>query len=74
MLLKNAGYQTAEQVGTAISTATAELATQYMTVPANPGASGKYLLSATCTSKKCNYSWKLTSDVVGGSSGDVGEI
>ena len=98
--LKNAGYQTAGQVETAIATATADLATKtdlgdyalktevpavedfatkdelagYMTVPGNPGSAGKYLLSATCTSKKCNYSWALTSSVVGGSNGDVGDM
>ncbi len=77
--LKNAGYQTSTDVQNAITTATADLATQddlaaYMATPANPGT-GKYLLSATCTSKKCSYSWKLTSEIVGdGSDGTVPEI
>ncbi len=71
--LKNAGYQTSTDVQNAITTATEGFASQddlagYMATPENPGT-GKYLLSATCTSKKCSYSWKLTSDIVGGSSG-----
>ena len=78
--LKNAGYQTLTDVQGAITTATEGFASQddlagYMATPANPGTAGKYLLSATCTSKKCSYSWKLTSEIVGdGSDGTVGEI
>lgn len=77
--LKNAGYQTSTDVQNAITTATEGFASQddlagYMATPANPGT-GKYLLSATCTSKKCSYSWKLTSEIVGdGSGGSVPEI
>ena len=77
--LKNAGYQTSTDVQNAITTATEGFASQddlagYMATPANPGT-GKYLLSATCTSKKCSYSWKLTSEIVGdGSGGTVPEI
>ena len=72
--LKNAGYQTSTDVQNAITTATEGFASQddlagYMATPANPGTAGKYLLSASCTSKKCSYSWKLTSEIVGGSSG-----
>ena len=78
--LKNAGYQTSTDVQNAITTATEGFASQddlagYMATPTNPGTAGKYLLSATCTSKKCSYSWKLTSEIVGdGSDGTVGEI
>ena len=41
----------------------------FMANPTNPGM-GSYLLYASCTNKKCNYSLKTVDEVVGSGSGD----
>ena len=60
-------------IPSADSFATKDEIAGFMSTPSNPGM-GSYLLYASCTNKKCNYSLKTIEELFPDVGGDVGGL